>query len=66
MLYQYRSGRYVMAAMTSTSTTMSAITNRYSRRACHARSSRPVAAQVASGIREINPAMTSTVKRSFM
>lgn len=55
-----------MAAMTSTGTTISAITSRYSRRACHARSSRPVAAQVANGIKEISPAMTSKVKRSFM
>jgi len=66
MLYQYRSGRYVMAAMTSTGTTMSAITNRYSRRACHARSTRPVAAHVASGIMATKPQITSTVKRSFM
>ena len=55
-----------MATTTNTGTTMSDITNRYSRRACFARSIRPVAAQVANGIKEISPAMTSKVKRSFM
>lgn len=55
-----------MATTTSTGTTISDITNKYSRRACFARSIRPVAAQIASGVMAIKPQITSTVKRSFM
>lgn len=66
MLYQYRSGRYVMATTASTGTTMHPMASKYSRRACIARSIRPVAAQIASGVMAIKPQITSTVKRSFM
>lgn len=66
MLYQYRRGSSVIPTTANTGTTMSAMTNRYSRKACLARSSLPVAAHVASGMMATKPQITSTVKRSFM
>jgi len=46
-----------MSANNKAGTVRMAITSMYSRSACHARSARPVAAQMDKGTRETNPAM---------